>query len=100
LVYTFAGFLVGVGGIVLTGRMNSGQPLIGTGLELQAIAAVVIGGTSLFGGRGSVIGTAFGVLLVGLLTNGLDILGVSSFVQQIIIGVVILISVLISLSRR
>jgi ribose/xylose/arabinose/galactoside ABC-type transport system permease subunit len=99
-VYTLGGLLTGISGILLTGRMNSGQPLIGSGLELQSIAAVCIGGTSLFGGRGSVVGTAFGLLLVGMLTNGLDILGISSFVQQIIIGVVILVSVLVSLRRR
>jgi ribose/xylose/arabinose/galactoside ABC-type transport system permease subunit len=99
-VYTLCGLLTGVSGILLTGRMNSGQPLIGSGLELQSIAAVCIGGTSLFGGRGSVVGTAFGLLLVGMLTNGLDILGISSFIQQIIIGVVILVSVLVSLNRR
>jgi inositol transport system permease protein len=99
-VYTLCGLLTGVSGILLTGRMNSGQPLIGSGLELQSIAAVCIGGTSLFGGRGSVAGTAFGLLLVGMLTNGLDILGISSFIQQIIIGVVILVSVLVSLTRR
>jgi ribose/xylose/arabinose/galactoside ABC-type transport system permease subunit len=98
-VYTMTGFLVGISGILLTGRMNSGQPLIGSDLNLQSIAAVCIGGTSLFGGRGSVIGTAFGLLLVGLLTNGLDIIGISSFVQQIIIGGVILVSVLVSLNR-
>jgi ribose/xylose/arabinose/galactoside ABC-type transport system permease subunit len=99
-VYTLSGFLAGVGGVLLTGRMNSGQPLIGSGLELQSIAAVCIGGTSLFGGRGSVVNTAFGLMLVGMLTNGLDILGISSFIQQIIIGVVILVSVLVSLGRR
>lgn len=99
-VYTLSGLLAAVAGVLLTGRMNSGQPLIGSGLELQAIAAVCIGGTSLFGGRGSIVGTAFGLLLVGMLTNGLDILGISSFIQQIIIGVVILISVLVSLGRR
>jgi ribose/xylose/arabinose/galactoside ABC-type transport system permease subunit len=98
-VYTMTGFLVGISGILLTGRMNSGQPLIGSDLNLASIAAVCIGGTSLFGGRGSVIGTAFGLLLVGLLTNGLDIIGISSFVQQIIIGGVILVSVLVSLNR-
>jgi ribose/xylose/arabinose/galactoside ABC-type transport system permease subunit len=99
-VYTLCGLFTGISGVLLTGRMNSGQPLIGSGLELQSIAAVCIGGTSLFGGRGSVVGTAFGLLLVGMLTNGLDILGISSFIQQIIIGVVILVSVLVSMGRR
>jgi len=99
-VYALSGFLVGISGVLLTGRMNSGQPLIGSGLELQSIAAVCIGGTSLFGGRGSVVSTAFGLILVCMLTNGLDILGISSFIQPIIIGVVILVSVLVSLGRR
>lgn len=99
-IYSYAGLLTGVAGVVLAARVNSGQPLLGTGLELQAIASVCIGGTSLFGGKGSLLGTLFGVLLIGVLNNGLNILGISSFVQQIIVGFTILIAVLVGVRRQ
>jgi ribose transport system permease protein len=98
--YTMSGLLAGVGGVVLTLRVQSGQPLLGSGLELQTIAAVVIGGTSLFGGKGSLVGSLYGVIIIGVLANGLDILGVSSFVQQIIIGATTLGAVLFTTARR
>jgi ribose/xylose/arabinose/galactoside ABC-type transport system permease subunit len=100
LIYSYAGLLTGIAGVLLAARVNSGQPLLGTSMELQAIAAVCIGGTSLFGGRGSLAGTFFGVLLTGVLNNGLNLLGVSSFIQQIVIGATILIAVLLSLWRQ
>jgi ribose transport system permease protein len=100
VIYTISGLLAGVGGVVLTLRVQSGQPLLGSGLELQTIAAVVIGGTSLFGGKGSLVGSLYGVILIGILANGLDILSVSSFVQQIIIGATTLGAVLFTTLRR
>ena len=80
--------------ILLTARLNSAQPIAGMMYELDAIAATVIGGTSLMGGEGTLTGTLIGALIMGVLRNGLNILGVSSFLQQIIIGSVIVAAVL------
>lgn len=88
-VYAINGFLSGLAGILLASRISSGQPNSGIGYELDAIAAVVIGGTSLFGGRGSLLGTIVGVLIIGVINNGLNLLDVSSYWQQIIKGVII-----------
>ena len=99
-IYMYANFLVSIAAILMTSRVNSGQPLLGTGLELKVIAAVCIGGTSLFGGVGSIIGTFYGVILIGILNNGLNILGVSSFIQEIVIGITILLAVFISVVRK
>ncbi|MBL9210476.1 MAG: ribose ABC transporter permease [Opitutaceae bacterium] len=92
-VYTLAGALAGVAGLIVTARLDSAQPNAGLGYELDSIAAVVIGGTSLSGGRGSVTGTVLGCLIIGVLNNGLFLLNVSPFWQQVIKGVVILIAV-------
>ncbi len=100
LIYTFAGLMAGVTSLVLSARVNSGQPLLAIDLNLQAIAAVCIGGTSLFGGVGSLVGTVWGVLLIGVLNNGLNLLGISSFIQQIVIGFTILLAVLVSVWRQ
>jgi ribose transport system permease protein len=89
-VYTIAGFLAAIGGIMVTSRLDSAQPNAGMSYELDSIAAVVIGGTSLSGGRGSVMGTVQGALIIGVLNNGLVLLNVSPFWQQIIKGAVIL----------
>lgn len=99
-IYTAAGALAGVGGIVLTSRLNSAQPTAGEGLELDVIAAVVIGGTSLSGGVGTVSGTLVGALIIGVLRNGLNLLNVSSFWQSVIIGVVIAVAVMIDTLGR
>ncbi|MEC3885734.1 ribose ABC transporter permease [Halobacillus litoralis] len=95
MVYSLAGLLSALAGAILTSRLNSAQPTAGTSYELDAIAAVVLGGTSLSGGRGLIIGTLIGALIIGTLNNGLNLLGVSSFFQMVVKGVVIIIAVLI-----
>ncbi|MFD2164005.1 ABC transporter permease [Paradesertivirga mongoliensis] len=95
LVYTIAGALAAVGGIMVTSRLDSAQPNAGMGYELDSIAAVVIGGTSLSGGRGSIMGTVLGALIIGVLNNGLVLLDVSPFWQQVVKGLVILLAVII-----
>lgn len=92
-IYAYMGLMTAVSGIVLTGRVGSGQPLLAEGMELEAIGAVVIGGVSLFGGRGRLAGVFFGVLLMGILSNGLNLVGVSTFVQRIVVGLVIVLAV-------
>ncbi len=96
--YIICGGLAALAGIVLASRITTGQPNAGIAYELDAIAAVVIGGTSLMGGRGTVTGTVVGVLIIGVINNGLDLLNVSSYYQQIIKGVIIIGAVL--LDRR
>lgn len=99
-VYTVAGLLSGLGGIVLASRLDSSQPSAGLGYELDAIAAVVIGGASLSGGVGGIGGTVVGVLIIGVLHNGLNLTGVSPFIQQVVIGVVIALAVSTDTLRR
>lgn len=95
LVYAFSGLMSGVAAVILTARLNSAQPIAGMMYELDAIAATVIGGTSLMGGEGTLTGTLVGALIMGVLRNGLNLLGVSSFLQQIVIGSVIIVAVLV-----
>lgn len=99
-VYTVCGLCAGLAGIVLTARTTSALTQAGMGYELDAIAAVVIGGTSLSGGIGGVAGTLFGALIIGVINNGLDLLGVSSYYQQVIKGVVIVAAVLLDRLSR
>jgi ribose transport system permease protein len=99
-VYVVSGLLAAIGGFVLVGRLNSANALMGTGQELDSIAAVVIGGTNLFGGEGGVAGSVIGALITGVLSNGLNLLNVSSFWQQIIQGVVIVSVVIFDQWRR
>jgi len=95
-VYLISGLFSAIAGIVLTARLNGAAPLAGTGYELQAIAAVVIGGTSLFGGIGKVRGTVVGVLLLGVVMNGLNLLNVSSYYQQGVQGLILVLAVLLN----
>ena len=92
-VYVIMGFFAGLGAFVLSARLNSAEAVAGTGFELTVIASVVIGGTSLFGGVGSIFGTVIGTILIGVLLNGLVLMNVSSYIQQIIIGVIIVLAV-------
>ena len=99
IVYTIAGALAAIGGILITSRLDSAQPNAGTSYELDSIAAVVIGGTSLSGGRGSILGTVQGAIIIGVLNNGLVLLNVSPFWQQVVKGFVILLAVIIDKSN-
>ena len=99
-VYAMAGFFYALGGIILSARTSAGLPQAGLSYELDAIAAVVIGGTSLSGGRGSLTGTLMGVLMIGVINNGLDLLGVSSYYQQVIKGLIIIGAVLLDYFRK
>lgn len=99
-VYVISSLMAVLSGLVLTSRLNSAQPTAGAAYEMDAIAAVVLGGTSMTGGSGSLTGTLIGILILGVLNNGLNLLGVSSFYQQIVKGIVILIAVLIDRKRN
>lgn len=92
-VYAIAGMLTGLAGMIEASRLMTGQPTAGQGYELQAIAAVVIGGGSLQGGEGSVVGTLIGAFIMGLLSNGSDLLGINPYWQQVVIGTVIIVAV-------
>jgi ribose/xylose/arabinose/galactoside ABC-type transport system permease subunit len=99
IVFTLSGALAGLGGGILAAEIGSGSPTMGTGFELTAISAVVIGGTSLTGGRGSILGTVVGSLVMSTLANGLIILGISTDVQTVLTGVVLVGAVLLSIQR-
>lgn len=93
LVYVVSGLLAGLAGVVLTGRLATADPQAGVGYELDSIAAVVLGGTSLFGGQGTVARTLLGALILGVLSNGMNLLDVSPFLQEVVKGIVIVIAV-------
>ncbi len=100
-VYVISGFCAGLAGFLLTSRLNSAEVVAGVGYELTVIAAVVIGGTSLFGGEGRVLGTLIGAMLIGVLDNGLTLRNVNPYWQPIIIGVIVVLSVLVDqLAKR
>lgn len=98
--YTFNGLLCGIAGIVLAGRITSGQPTAAAGYELDAITAVIIGGTSMTGGVGKISGTIIGALIIGVLNNGLILLGINPYYQQIIKGVIIAAAVLLDIKTK
>ncbi len=100
LVYVLCGALAGVAGILLAGRVNSAYPTAGIGAELDSIAAVIIGGASFFGGRGTPGGVFLGAVIMGLLRNGLNLMNVSVFWQQVFIGLIILLAVYVDVLRR
>lgn len=99
-IYSISGLMAAVAGIIITSRLNSAQPTAGNAYEMDAIASVVLGGTSLSGGRGRLVGTLIGALIIGTLNNGLNLLGVSSFYQQVVKGVVIIIAVLLDRKNK
>ncbi len=94
--FAISGLLAALGGVLLTTRLNIGQPTAAQGLELDAIAAVVLGGTSLFGGRGGVFGTSVAVMLLQVLRNIFNLLGLGSFYQMAITGVIIVLAILLN----
>ncbi len=99
LVYTLTGLLASFAGLVLASRMYSGQPSVGKGYELDAIAACVLGGVSMAGGKGHISGTVIGAMVIGIISNGLNLMGVSSFWQLIVKGIIILIAILIDTQK-
>ena len=100
IIYTYTGIMAGLAGVVTASRLYSGQPTAGDGAEMDAIAAVVVGGTSMSGGSGRLGGTLIGVLIIGVLNNGLNLLGVNSNYQYIVKGFVILLAVLVDWLRN
>ncbi|WP_294644238.1 ABC transporter permease [uncultured Aureimonas sp.] len=100
LVYGLAGMFAAMAGMLYASRMDAGQPSVGEGWMLQAVTAAIIGGTSLRGGQGTIVGTALGALLLAMLANGTVLLNVSGFWQRVIVGLVVLIAILVDLARR
>ena len=100
MVYAVSGFTAAIAGMIQTSRLLSGQPNSAIGIEMDAIAAVVLGGTSITGGRGHIIGTLIGALLLGVLNNSLNMIGLSPYSQRVVKGVILLIAVLIGFLRK
>lgn len=100
VIYTIAGLFIGLAGVMISARLGSAQPATGAGYELQAIAAVVIGGSSLAGGKGSILGTVIGALIISVLNNGLQIMSIAQEWQKVILGLVILVAVYADMARK
>ena len=100
MVYALAGFLASLSGVILTARISSGQPGLGVGFELDAIAGAVIGGTSLTGGVGTVFGTISGALVIGVINNGMDLLNINMYWQQLVKGFIIVVAVLVDQQKK
>ena len=100
VIYVLAGLFIGLAGVMISARLGSAQPATGMGYELQAIAAVVIGGTSLSGGKGTILGTVIGALIISVLNNGLQILSIAQEWQSVILGIVILVAVYADMVRK
>jgi ribose transport system permease protein len=98
--YCVSGFSAAIAGIIVTSRISSAQPMAGQGLELEAIAAAVIGGVSNSGGQGAIVNTIIGALIMGVLRNGLNLLGVSSFWQQIVVGIILVAVIALDVRRN
>jgi ribose transport system permease protein len=99
-VYTICGALAGLGGIVLTSQLSAGDPKFGLMYELEVIAAVVVGGTSLMGGQGKIFGTLIGAFIIAVIKNGMNLTDVDPFNQKIVLGAVLMIAVLLDTLRR
>jgi len=100
IAYGAAGALAGLAAVIYTGRAASGQPTFGVGLEIETIAAVVLGGTALGGGRATVAGTAFGAIIVAVLSNGMELAGISPYIERVVLGFALIVIVFIDLTRR
>lgn len=100
IVFTISGVLAGVGGIILASQLNSGSPTYGVTYELYVIAAVVVGGTSLMGGEGKIWGTLIGAFIIGVIQNGMNLIGIESYTQKVILGILILIALLVEKMRK
>lgn len=100
MVYVISGLTASISGVVLTSRLMSGQPNSGVGFELDAIAAVILGGTDIAGGKGHIIGTLVGAMILGVLNNGLNLMGVSPYTQKVLKGAIIILAIYISSSRQ
>jgi len=100
LMYMISGGIAGLAGVLLTARTTSGNPVNGTGLELQAITAVFLGGAATAGGKGTVFGTFLAVILVGVLNNGMNLLGFNTFIQRVALGLLLIAAVAVSQWRQ